>query len=50
MTATIPLLRQAVKAWPRHELATRQQVRALRTGYIKARRILKRMTDEKEQK
>lgn len=34
------LARQAVRAWPRHELATRQQVNALRRGYIKARVIL----------
>ena len=33
----IPLAREAVKAWPRHDLATKQQTRALRRGYIKAR-------------
>ena len=31
------LARAAVKAWPRHPLATRQQTAALRRGYIKAR-------------
>jgi hypothetical protein len=31
------LAREAVKAWPRHPLATRQQTNALRRGYIKAR-------------
>ena len=34
------LARQAVRAWPRHDLATRQQINALRRGYIKARQIL----------
>lgn len=34
------LARQAVRAWPRHDLATRQQVNALRRGYIRARQIL----------
>lgn len=29
--------RQAVKAWPRHDLATKEQIRALRAGYIKSR-------------
>lgn len=37
---TTALARQAIRAWPRHDLATRQQVRALRIGYIKARRML----------
>lgn len=34
------LARQAVRAWPRHPLATRQQINALRRGYIRARIIL----------
>lgn len=34
------LARAAIKAWPRHELATRQQINALRRGYIRAREIL----------
>lgn len=34
------IARQAVKAWPRHPLASRQQVNALRKGYIKARKML----------
>jgi len=34
------LLREAIKAWPRHELATKQQLKTLRVGYIKARQIL----------
>ena len=37
---TTQLARQAIRAWPRHDLATRQQVRSLRVGYIKARRQL----------
>lgn len=31
------LLREAVKAWPRHDLANKQQLKTLRRGYIKAR-------------
>ena len=31
------LAREAVKAWPRHDLATKQQTKTLRKGYIKAR-------------
>lgn len=34
------LARQAVRAWPRHEFATRQQTNVLRRGYIKARAVL----------
>ena len=37
---TLSLARQAVKAWPRHHLATRQQINALRRGYIRARIML----------
>ncbi len=37
---TQSVARQAVRAWPRHDLATRQQINALRRGYIKAREIL----------
>lgn len=33
----LSIARQAVRAWPRHELATKQQTRALQRGYIKAR-------------
>jgi len=36
----LQIARQAVKAWPRHSLATREQINALRRGYIKARIIL----------
>ena len=39
MTAA-QLARAAVRAWPRHDLATRQQTNALRRGYIKARIVL----------
>ena len=31
------LLRESIKAWPRHDLASKQQLRTLRLGYIKAR-------------
>ncbi len=31
------LLRASIKAWPRHELASKQQTKTLRLGYIKAR-------------
>lgn len=31
----IALYRQAIKAWPHHEFATRQQIKALRRGYIR---------------
>jgi len=34
------IMRQAVKAWRHHSLATRKQINALRRGYIKARQIL----------
>lgn len=34
------IARQAVRAWPRHELANRKQIVALRRGYIRARNIL----------
>jgi hypothetical protein len=34
------LLREAIKAWPRHGLANKQQTKTLRLGYIKARRWL----------
>jgi len=34
------LLREAVKAWPRHNLANKQQLKTLRLGYIKAREWL----------
>jgi len=34
------IARQAVKAWPRHDLASRQQINALRRGYIRARQVL----------
>jgi hypothetical protein len=37
---TAQLARQAVRAWPRHDLATRQQINTLRRGYIKAREVL----------
>lgn len=37
---TYQIARQAVKAWPRHDLATKAQIAALRRGYIKARVIL----------
>lgn len=37
---TYQIARQAVRAWPRHELANQQQIVALRRGYIKARLIL----------
>lgn len=37
---TTTLARQAIRAWPQHELATKRQIKVLRTGYIKARRIL----------
>ena len=37
---TVQLARQAVRAWPRHDLATRQQINTLRRGYIRARVIL----------
>lgn len=38
--AGMNLLREAIKAWPRHELASKQQLKTLRVGYIKARQIL----------
>jgi hypothetical protein len=31
------LFRAAIKAWPRHETVNKQQLRTLRTGYIRAR-------------
>jgi hypothetical protein len=34
------LLREAIKAWPRHDLANKQQTKTLRRGYIKAREWL----------
>lgn len=34
------LAREAVRVWPRHDLATRKQINTLRRGYIKARIIL----------
>ena len=34
------LMREAIKAWPRHELASKQQLNTLRRGYIKAREWL----------
>jgi hypothetical protein len=34
---TYQLARDAVRAWPRHPLATRQQINVIRRGYIKAR-------------
>lgn len=34
------LARAAIKAWPKHELASRQQLSTLRRGYIKARQWL----------
>ena len=34
------LAREAIKAWPRHDLANKQQLNALRRGYIKAREWL----------
>jgi hypothetical protein len=34
------LAREEIKAWPRHELASKQQLKTLRLGYIKARQIL----------
>ena len=34
------LLREAIKAWPRHELANKKQTKTLRLGYIKAREWL----------
>lgn len=36
----ITLARDAIRAWPRHPLATRQQTTALRRGYIRARLLL----------
>jgi len=33
----ITIARQAIRAWPRHSLATKQQTRALQRGYIKGR-------------
>lgn len=39
MTAT-ELARQAIRAYPRHNFATKQQLRSLRVGDIKARRQL----------
>lgn len=36
----IELARDAIRAWPKHSLATPAQVRALRRGYIRARLIL----------
>ena len=38
--AMIELARDAIRAWPKHSLATPAQVRALRRGYIRARLIL----------
>lgn len=40
MGGRMNLLREAIKAWPRHDLASKQQTKTLRLGYIKARRIL----------
>lgn len=37
---TTQLARQAIRAWPRHNFATKQQLRSLRVGDIKARRQL----------
>lgn len=36
----IELARDAIRAWPKHSLATAAQVRALRRGYIRARLFL----------
>lgn len=32
---TTAIARQAIRAWPRHELATRQQIKTLRRGFIR---------------
>ena len=37
MTLTYQIARDAVRAWPRHEFATDQQILTLRRNYIKAR-------------
>ena len=37
MTLTYQIARDAVRAWPRHEFATTQQILTLRRNYIKAR-------------
>lgn len=33
----IIIIKDAVKAWPKHEMATRKQTKTLRKGYVKAR-------------
>lgn len=30
------IARQAIKAWPKHEFASRQQINALRRGWMRA--------------
>ena len=35
--STYQIARDAIKAWPRHELASQKQIFSLRRGYIKAR-------------
>lgn len=32
---TTTLARQAIRAWPRHEFATRKQIKTLRRGFIR---------------